>query len=239
MIKFNLILLVAGTLLLPGMLAVAAGCHQASESAVKIESHRHHDCEAGVCATKPAEKVSKNNPQTVCPVMGGRIDKNVYTDHEGQRIYFCCPACKPAFEKDPDKYLQKMKEAGVTPKALTKEKPEQAAINITTPVLEVLLAANPKDLVLLDARGGDLRTTLPGARRLTDKATAEEAAAVIPAKNSLVVTYCGNPKCQAAPHLERHLRKLGYTNVLVYPEGIEGWVEANNKTETTEESARI
>ena len=48
-------------------------------------------------------------PQTTCPVMGGKIDKNVYLDYEGQRIYFCCPSCKENFLKDPEKYLNKMK----------------------------------------------------------------------------------------------------------------------------------
>lgn len=46
-------------------------------------------------------------PQTVCPVMGGPVDKNVYLDHQGKRIYFCCPACVPVFKKDPVKYLKK------------------------------------------------------------------------------------------------------------------------------------
>ena len=26
-------------------------------------------------------------PQTVCPVLGGKINKDVYTDYQGQRIY--------------------------------------------------------------------------------------------------------------------------------------------------------
>jgi YHS domain-containing protein len=52
-------------------------------------------------------------PQTTCPVMGGAIDQKVYLDHEGKRIYFCCPACIPAFQQDPAKYLKKMEDAGV------------------------------------------------------------------------------------------------------------------------------
>ncbi len=54
-------------------------------------------------------------PQTVCPVMGGTINKDLYMDYQGQRVYFCCPACVELFKKDPEKYLQKMKEQGVTP----------------------------------------------------------------------------------------------------------------------------
>ena len=29
-------------------------------------------------------------PQTTCPVLGGNVDKNVYADYQGKRIYFCC-----------------------------------------------------------------------------------------------------------------------------------------------------
>ncbi len=54
-------------------------------------------------------------PQTTCPVLGGNINKEVYTDYKGQRIYFCCQGCDAEFKKDPEKYLKKMKEQGVTP----------------------------------------------------------------------------------------------------------------------------
>jgi YHS domain-containing protein len=54
-------------------------------------------------------------PETKCPVYGGDIDKKVYTDYKGQRIYFCCSACIEIFNKDPEKYLKKMQAEGVTP----------------------------------------------------------------------------------------------------------------------------
>lgn len=57
-------------------------------------------------------------PQTLCPVMGGNIDKSVYTDHDGKRIYFCCGACLKKFQADPDKYLNKMAENGEKPEEL-------------------------------------------------------------------------------------------------------------------------
>ncbi|MFZ5452287.1 MAG: YHS domain-containing protein [Thermodesulfobacteriota bacterium] len=53
--------------------------------------------------------------QTTCPVLGGKINKAVYTDYKGQRIYFCCQGCDAEFKKDPEKYLKKMKEQGITP----------------------------------------------------------------------------------------------------------------------------
>jgi YHS domain-containing protein len=53
--------------------------------------------------------------QTACPVLGGKINKNIYTDYQGQRIYFCCPACIDVFKKNPEAYLKKMREQGVVP----------------------------------------------------------------------------------------------------------------------------
>ncbi len=53
--------------------------------------------------------------QTTCPVLGGNVNKEVYVDYKGQRVYFCCQGCDTEFKKDPEKYLQKMKEQGVTP----------------------------------------------------------------------------------------------------------------------------
>lgn len=46
--------------------------------------------------------------QTICPVMGNPIDKNVYIEHQGKKVYFCCPDCKPKFEADPEKYIAKL-----------------------------------------------------------------------------------------------------------------------------------
>jgi len=51
--------------------------------------------------------------QKKCPVMGGPINKDIYVDYQGKRIYFCCPACPEEFKKDPDKYLKKLEAEGV------------------------------------------------------------------------------------------------------------------------------
>ncbi len=68
-----------------------------------------------------ADSPGKGNPQTLCPVMAGKIDKNVYTDYQGKRIYFCCSGCIDDFKKNPDKYLKQMEEKGI--------KPEQAPVS--------------------------------------------------------------------------------------------------------------
>jgi len=50
--------------------------------------------------------------QTTCPVMGAKINKELYADHNGERVYFCCMACPPQFEKDPQKFIDKLKAMG-------------------------------------------------------------------------------------------------------------------------------
>ncbi len=46
--------------------------------------------------------------QTVCPVMGGPINKDIFTEYKGKKVYFCMESCKAAFEKDPEKYIAKL-----------------------------------------------------------------------------------------------------------------------------------
>ena len=44
--------------------------------------------------------------QTMCPVMDGmKIDKNVFVEYKGQKVYFCCNDCKGKFEAAPEKYV--------------------------------------------------------------------------------------------------------------------------------------
>ncbi len=53
-------------------------------------------------------------PQEKCPVLGGKIDKKSYADYKGKRVYFCCAGCEETFKKDPDKYIKKLEDSGVT-----------------------------------------------------------------------------------------------------------------------------
>ena len=51
--------------------------------------------------------------QKKCPVMGGTINKDVYADYEGKRVFFCCESCISTFKKDPAKYVKKLEDEGV------------------------------------------------------------------------------------------------------------------------------
>jgi YHS domain-containing protein len=59
----------------------------------------------------PAVKAADANSaieQKTCPVMGGPINKEIYTVYKGKKVYFCCAGCKPKFEKNPEKYISKL-----------------------------------------------------------------------------------------------------------------------------------
>lgn len=77
--------------------------------ATGTEIHRH-GTESGVGSLVAGET---RGSQETCPVMGGKIDRSVYTDYQGKRVYFCCPACISEFEKKPGEYIRKMEAAGV------------------------------------------------------------------------------------------------------------------------------
>jgi len=84
---------------------------------------------AGATAAAGTKAPSKDakpavQEQVLCPVTGEVVDdpataaKSVY---KGTTYYFCCPGCKPKFDADPEKYLQKdggKKAPGAAPHAL-------------------------------------------------------------------------------------------------------------------------
>lgn len=53
--------------------------------------------------------------QTTCPIMGNPINKDVFVDHGGKRVYFCCAGCEETFNQDPEKYLKKLADLGQEP----------------------------------------------------------------------------------------------------------------------------
>ena len=106
---------------------------------------------------------------------------------------------------------------------------EEVPATVNTAGLKTLISTGVP-LTILDARSGkfDDGKRLPGALSLNSESKPEEIAKLLPKKDGLVITYCANLKCPASHKLYTHLKSLGYTNLIEYPEGIEGWVEAGN-----------
>jgi YHS domain-containing protein len=51
-------------------------------------------------------------PQKTCPVMGNPIDRSIFVDYKGKRVYFCCSMCPETFRQDPEKYLKVLADRG-------------------------------------------------------------------------------------------------------------------------------
>ncbi len=69
---------------------------------------------------KPARLENQSlAPQKTCPVMGGVINRELFADYQGQRVFFCCAGCKAPFEEEPEKYLGKLAEMGEAPETIT------------------------------------------------------------------------------------------------------------------------
>lgn len=59
-------------------------------------------------AAQPAKTIVDSIEQTTCPVMDGEINKELFTEYKGKKVYFCCPGCEGTFKADPEKYLGKL-----------------------------------------------------------------------------------------------------------------------------------
>ena len=60
-----------------------------------------------------AADISAPSPQTVCPVMGGKVNKTLFVDYDGKRVYACCSGCLPDLKQDPAKYIKQLEAKGV------------------------------------------------------------------------------------------------------------------------------
>ncbi|MFZ2655306.1 MAG: hypothetical protein WAX69_10310 [Victivallales bacterium] len=74
-----------------------------------------------------AEEAAKPDPQekkaqTECPIMGGKINKSLFVDAQGKRIYVCCGGCIGKVKADPEKYIKEMEAKGIVLEAAPKDK---------------------------------------------------------------------------------------------------------------------
>ena len=60
-----------------------------------------------------ADGAGQDGKQSLCPVMNGNINKDLYVDVEGKRIYVCCAYCIEKIKSDPDSYIEKLEKEGV------------------------------------------------------------------------------------------------------------------------------
>ncbi|MHC4637589.1 MAG: YHS domain-containing protein [Planctomycetota bacterium] len=77
------------------------GCKKKTEPAVSKDIED--------VTTKVQQTVADVIEQKTCPIMDGNpINKELYTEYKGKKVYFCCPGCEDKFKADPEKYITKL-----------------------------------------------------------------------------------------------------------------------------------
>lgn len=86
-----------------------------SRGAMRIDSSLQILAKPSMMSMPSESAGTETRPQTHCPVQGNEIDRTVFTDYRGYRIYFCCPGCDEEFLKIPEVYLNRMRSEGIEP----------------------------------------------------------------------------------------------------------------------------
>ncbi len=97
--------------LLVGMIAMQ-GCETSepggsgalAEAKREIDEQRHKT----MVMSEPKKELVQTAEQTACPIMRMSIDKSVYTEYEGKKVYFCCSGCIDKFKANPSSYIAKL-----------------------------------------------------------------------------------------------------------------------------------
>lgn len=69
-----------------------------------------------------ADEPKSPNVQKLCPVMNEPINKNLFVDFEGKRIYVCCPHCIEKVKDNPKKFIRQLEAEGITLEPVPKSK---------------------------------------------------------------------------------------------------------------------
>jgi len=56
----------------------------------------------------PPKEIAAAAEQTMCPIMGMAIDKNIFVEYKGKKVYFCCAGCEDKFKANPEQYIAKL-----------------------------------------------------------------------------------------------------------------------------------
>lgn len=108
----------AAIVCLPLAQAAESGCGKAAVAAAAETEKAVAQSEQAVAQTEKAVAEVAAKAQAVCAVCGNPMNKEIFSDVDGKRVYFCCAECKAKFDADPKTYLEKMQKDGITPEAI-------------------------------------------------------------------------------------------------------------------------
>ena len=106
---------------------------------------------------KAADVKKVEKAQVNCPILKDNainkkdaIDKKLFVDFDGKRIYVCCPMCLATVQKDPAKYIKQLEDQGITLDKTPKmdvpkvEVPKTPETGVTVPAVEAPKMDMPK-----------------------------------------------------------------------------------------------
>jgi YHS domain-containing protein len=103
----NLVVILAVAII--AALVALGGCKKKEEPAAQAKEVKKTATATAEEVKKTAETAAASVEQTMCPIMdGNKIDKNVFVEYKGKKVYFCCAGCKAKFDADPEKYVAKL-----------------------------------------------------------------------------------------------------------------------------------
>jgi YHS domain-containing protein len=107
-----MMLLVTG-ILLAGLIMLNGCKKEEPDAAVTSAEHGHvHDESDGHVHDEHGnhiEAVAAAIEQKTCPIMEGNpINKALFVEYKGKKVYFCCPGCEDKFNAEPEKYVAKL-----------------------------------------------------------------------------------------------------------------------------------
>jgi len=105
--KIGMMLLATGILV--GLIMVN-GCKKEEPAVTNTSVHDEHDGHAHDEHGNHVEAVvAAVVEQTTCPIMDGNpINKALFVEYKGKKVYFCCPGCEEKFTAEPAKYVAKL-----------------------------------------------------------------------------------------------------------------------------------
>jgi rhodanese-related sulfurtransferase len=102
--------------------------------------------------------------------------------------------------------------------------------DITIGDLEKAIKAGKVTLIDVNGKNSYKKGHIPGAVLFSNKDSLAKQLSKVK-KNTLVVAYCGNPRCSAYKKGATAAAELGFKNVKHLSAGIQGWVKAKRQVE--------
>ena len=96
-----------------GVLVLLSGCDeepaaQQTQQAEQTHDGHEHASHDHASADEPVVQTASLVQET-CPIMEGNpINKNLFVEYEGKKVYFCCPGCSDRFLAAPEQYVAKL-----------------------------------------------------------------------------------------------------------------------------------